>query len=297
MEHNPRVDLVLPYNLESLEMLRHVRFDLALSLDKTFRATAVANSVQAPLKYGFGLSHYGTVYPLNEEAEYAFELGISDELKFKRNEKTYQEIIFELVKLPYKGEEYCVGLSEEDETFAAGFLAKNGLSDDEVLIGLNIGGGEAFAHKMWSPERCIEFVRLVRDKAGRKVMLFGAARESDAMREVHEACSSATIHSGCDNTLRQFMALLGRCDVVVTGDTLGMHLTIAQKRPVVVLFGPTCHQEIELYGRGEKIVSSIACSPCYRATCDKEPTCMDLIEPASVLEAVMRRLPSLNSQV
>ena len=41
-------------------------------------------------------------------------------------------------------------------------------------------------------------------------------------------------------------------DVVVCSDTLGMHLAIALKKKIVVLFGPTCPQEIDLYGRGVK---------------------------------------------
>ncbi len=94
-----------------------------------------------------------------------------------------------------------------------------------------------------------------------------------------------------DNSIRQFQALIGRCDLIVSGDSLGMHLAIAEKRPVVVLFGPTCPQEIELYGRGEKIVSPLACAPCYRAECDRGPTCMQAIEPETVVAAVKRWLP------
>jgi len=78
--------------------------------------------------------------------------------------------------------------------------------------------------------------------------------------------------------------------VVVTGDSLGMHLAIAEKRPVVALFGPTCPQEIELYGRGEVITATSHCAPCYRADCSRNPTCMQAIEPGPVVAAVKRWL-------
>ena len=64
--------------------------------------------------------------------------------------------------------------------------------------------------------------------------------------------------------MRHFAALLGHCDVVVTGDTLAMHLALALGRRTVVLFGPTSAAEIELYGLGEKVVPDMACLSCYK---------------------------------
>jgi heptosyltransferase-2 len=58
----------------------------------------------------------------------------------------------------------------------------------------------------------------------------------------------------------------------------------------VVLFGSTCPQEIELYGRGEKIVTPAECHPCYLRSCDVSPSCQELIPPERVLDAVRRVL-------
>ena len=69
---NPLINVLLPYRPKSLEPLRAQRFDSVFSLDKTPRATAVAAWANAPEKLGFGLSEFGTVYPLNPESEYAF---------------------------------------------------------------------------------------------------------------------------------------------------------------------------------------------------------------------------------
>jgi len=69
-----------------------------------------------------------------------------------------------------------------------------------------------------------------------------------------------------------------------------MHLAIAEKRPVVALFGPTCAQEIELYGRGEVITAASHCGPCYRPECARNPSCMQVIGPGPVVAAVKRWL-------
>jgi heptosyltransferase-2 len=78
---------------------------------------------------------------------------------------------------------------------------------------------------------------------------------------------------------------------VVTGDTTAMHLAIGLKKKVIALFGPTCAQEIELYDRGEKVVSSIHCAPCYRRKCEVSPNCMEAITAEEVMKKIKGLLP------
>jgi heptosyltransferase-2 len=78
--------------------------------------------------------------------------------------------------------------------------------------------------------------------------------------------------------------------VVVTGDTLAMHLSLALGRRTVVLFGPTSASEIELYGLGEKVVPDMTCLSCYKTSCDFIPNCMDLISTGMVEQALVRQL-------
>jgi len=76
--------------------------------------------------------------------------------------------------------------------------------------------------------------------------------------------------------------------VVVTGDTLAMHLAVALGKKAVVLFGPTSHTEIELYNRGEKIYSDMDCLVCYRQRCDKSPDCMEKIAADRVFKTIKK---------
>jgi ADP-heptose:LPS heptosyltransferase len=300
LRDNPHIDVVLPYDAASLERLRVERFDLCLSLDKTARACAVGEGVKAREKRGFGLSEYGTVYPLDKNAEYAFELGLSDELKFRRNARTYQDVIFEVAGLKFKGEDYCITLNNTHKDFARQFARRVGIRRGETVIGLNLGGGGMFAHKMWDAGRSGEYLRLVRRTMRETwVLLFGADREREKMRQLMDLGLERVASTGTANSLKEFQALLGLCSAVVTGDSLGMHLALAEKKPVLVLFGPTCAQEIELYGRGEKIVSPADCGPCYRAQCDRKDNCMNAISAERVLaalKAILRQRPKAKSK-
>ena len=76
------------------------------------------------------------------------------------------------------------------------------------------------------------------------------------------------------HSIKIFAAIVKTCDLVVTGDTTAMHIAIAVKTPVVAYFASTCAAEIELYGRGRKVVSSISCAPCYKKICPIDEQCM-----------------------
>ena len=160
---------------------------------------------------------------------------------------------------------------------------------DARLVGLNSGAGGRWAYKQWTLAHQRTFLRLVHAR-GYGVLLLGGPEE----KERHDAllADAAGLHvfdGGTGNSYTGFAALVDLCDAIVTGDTFALHVACARKKPVVALFGPTSSAEIELYGRGEKIVpEGLACLCCYLPICDKVPHCQALIEPARVVDAALR---------
>ena len=285
------IDVLLPYSLASVVRLLSERFDILICLDKEPRAAALASRVQAAEKFGFGWSQDGVVAPLNELANYAYRLGYDDDLKFQRNQKSYQEIIFEACGLDYQpGAEYVLTLPDGAMANAERTLEEFGVGSDDVLVGLNTGAGEVFATKVWPERHFVELARMLRERRGVVPLLLGGPLEVERNRRIAEGSGGAAIDAGCGYSLTDFAALVACCDVVVSADTLAMHLAIAAKRPVVVVMGPTCPAEIELYGRGTKIVSDAPCAPCYRKTCDKGHICMEGISAEEVFRAVAEQL-------
>src|SRR3989304_8816942 len=118
-----------------------------ICLDKEMRATALAMRVDAKKKQGFGLSQYGTVFPLNKESSYAFRLGIDDVLKFRKNKKSYQEIVFEAAGLKYNKEEYILNVSPSSNEYAKSLFDKIDTKDSNRVIGIGPGAGSVFANK------------------------------------------------------------------------------------------------------------------------------------------------------
>ncbi len=286
LKNNPYIDRLLTFDLASLLPLEVETFDLVIGLEKEPRGAAIVSLVTAKEKRGFALGPEGNPFPLNQASEYAFFLGLSDELKFYQNRKTYPELIFEIAQIDYQKDEYLFFLSPEDAAFAQKFARKAGLKKGDRVIGLNTGAGGVFANKAWTEERYLELIRKLKKQPKTKVLLLGGPAEIERNRRILRNAGGAVIDAGCKNTLGQFAALIDLCDLVVTGDTTAMHLAIGLKKKVLALFGPTCAQEIELYGRGEKVISSLSCAPCYRRKCETSPTCMEAITAEEVMDKI-----------
>lgn len=287
LDRNPLIDRLYPFDLESSLSLLAQKYDILISLDKEPGPLALAAGIPAARKFGFGLNERGNLTIFNPASDYAFRLGVDDELKFFRNRKTYQEIIHEVAELPYARDEYVLVLPEDAGEKAARFFQRRRIPRGKPVIGLNTGAGAKFATKQWPLENYVRLAGLLTRKLGASVCLLGGPRERNFNRAVARRVRSAVYDTGADNSLPQFAGFLSRMDAIVASDTLGLHLAIALKRKVVALFGPTCPQEIDLYGRGVKLFAGADCAPCYKAACP-DVRCMKAITPAQVFEELKR---------
>jgi heptosyltransferase-2 len=57
------------------------------------------------------------------------------------------------------------------------------------------------------------------------------------------------------DNLQDYVNWINSCEVLVTNDSLGLHLAIALGRKFVALFGPTLEHEVYSYGLGSKIIA------------------------------------------
>lgn len=293
---NPLIDRLLLHNLESVLRLQVEEFSLLICLDKEARATALAMTTQAGDKRGFGLSPQGNVVTLNPESSYALALGLSDELKFRLNRKSYQQIIFEAVGLPYRRQEYALALTPGSVAYGQEVMARGGVSPDDIVVGLCVGAGKRFANKAWTEEGFSGIARRLAEESNTRVVLLGGKLEESKVHSIRARVGEHVFDPGCNYSLGQFAGIVNCCDVVVSGDTVCMHIGIGLKKLVLAIFGPTCPQEVELYGRGAKVVSPIPCAPCYRQECEKEETCMSVISPEMVMEELLQLLERARSE-
>lgn len=277
------IDEVVPYSDTAVNVLLARAFDALYCLDKEPRAIALAARATAKTKKGFTMTPHGTLGIVDDDATYALRLGLDDPLKFLVNARTYQDIIFEVCGLKFADEPIRVGIGEDDRVEAACRLAALG---DGPFVGVNTGAGRVFATKRLPEEQTADLVRRIASELGATPVLLGGPDETERNARIL-AEAGVGVDAGTGHPIRRFAAIVSRMAALVCADTLAMHLAVAAGVPVVAIFGPTCHQEVHLYGRGEKIVSAPWCSPCYKSECDHH-TCMREIRTDDIMAALER---------
>ena len=287
--NNPTIDELLCFDAASLTQLSAQSFKWIICLDKEPRAAALASILEADKKTGFGWDLKGYLIPLDKKSGYLYDLGLSDQLKFLINRKSYQQLVIETAGLKYIHQKYQYIPTAEEILWAGDYLSRLIKNKHQLpLIGLNTGVGRAFPTKAWADENYTRLAKMIKKEKIGQTVLLGGPDERTLVKKIAKQVPG-TIVIPADLDIRQFAALISLLEVLVSADSLAMHLGIALERKVIALFGPTCQQEIDLYGRGEKLSAGIECSPCYRQSC-QDIKCMAGISPGTVLAAVKRNL-------
>ena len=176
-------------------------------------------------------------------------------------------------------------MSEADRRFGRGFFEKLGL-DPARTVGLNTGAGPVFANKAWLPERFAALADWLHAELGLSPLLLGGPAERELNQRIAGFCQGPVANSMGRHNLSQFEAVVGMLRLMVTSDSLAMHLALAQEVPAVVLFGSTCPQEIQLTAPGRLLRADLDCQPCYRKDCERRPTCMEALPLDRIKQAV-----------
>lgn len=291
--NNPLIDKI--YTLD--EDLSDEKFDLVLSLDEEKEAGQIATDLKKDKLIGVCIEDEKIVYTDNSSDWFGMGLfrpeskgGIEEANRLKKsNKKTFQEIMGKIVGVNYGNEKPMLVLSENDLKFGKEFVKNHGINDNEIVIGLNTGAGKRWKLKKWSVDKTVELADLLNNELNAKVILLGGEQERERNKKIIRLSKGDIIDSGTENTLREFISIINRCTLIVSSDTLALHIGTALNKKVIVLIGPTSAAEIELFGSGEKICGNIDCLCCYKKKCDKEDSCMEKISVEIVYDAIKRQ--------
>ena len=292
---NPHVHRVETVEAEAWISLATEQYDLVINLDSSPVSARLATMANAERKFGFGYDPRGFVFPFNKEAREWFEMGLFDDRKLQ-NEKTYQTIAHEICQLDPVEQRLHLYLNDDEREWAKQQRESWGGHHRQPVIGLNTGASDRWPHKKWTLEGYVELINglypYLQEKHGVEplIVLLGGESERERNKEIVARTHGRSVDARTDRELRRFFALLELCDLVVTGDTLGMHAACALDKFVVAIFGPTSITEIDLYGRGVKLVSDAPCVGSYLSDCDVTPTCMERISSEQVQRAVLQLL-------
>ena len=140
--------------------------------------------------------------------------------------------------------------------------------------------------KRWIPER---FARVADALAGHydaHIVIIGGPGEVAMGQAVEKAMATTPLNLVGKTSLRQLMAILARCDLLVTNDSGPMHVAAALGTAVAAIFGPTDPTTTSPFSPSSRLVrKAVDCSPCLLRDCPSDHRCMSEIAVEDVLEA------------
>ncbi|HCY18562.1 MAG: hypothetical protein A2X87_00695 [Deltaproteobacteria bacterium GWC2_42_51] len=285
-ESNPHISGIIPYYggykrfLRTIKEFRKFKFDIVLILH--------GNEPQAtPMAY---LSGARFIVKLPNTSSYKFllsnrepqikwgDLGHGIEQRLK---------VASLIGCGNLNKRMVLPLRQDDKKSVVQFLRKEGIGDNELLIGFQAGASTV--SRMWFPERFIELgKRLISEYTNIKILITGSPDERDYCNKIAHGIGDKVIVSAGKLPLKQIPALVERLKVLITGDTGIMHTAIAVGTSVVALYavadwritGP--HYDLEKHRVIQKWKT---CDSCISKKCEYQK-CMENISVDEVYNAV-----------
>lgn len=295
LDNNPYLDEVFVWEPETWLVLENMKFDVIMNVDKSRRSASLTMKLNAKKKLGYGMNEHGQIIPLSESASYDYKLGLDDELKFKLNRKTRQEILCEMFELEYKRDEYVLFLTDEEINFSREYKSKVGIKESELVVGFNTGCSPLYPNKKMTIEQHVELIRRLSRYDGIKLVLLGGPEDTQRNEEIYnrsikiDGVAGKLINTPTNEGIRRGICYENICDIVITGDSYGMHLAIALKKFVIAWFGLSSWVEIDLYDRGVKLIpEGLECAPCWKKVCPYNLECIKMIDLDKIEETVVR---------
>ena len=289
LDRNQLLDRVFLWEPESWLILEQLEFDVLLNVDKSQRSCALAMKIKSKEKLGFGLDKKGVIVPLNREAHENYRLGLDDHLKFRVNQKTVSRLQCEQFKLKYLRDEYALSLSPEEVAFCRQYNQEMGIAAGDMVVGFNTGCSELYPNKKMTIDQHVALIDRMAEIPGIKLVLVGGPEDTQRNAEISRRVGGKVIDTPSTEGVRRGICYVNICDLVISGDSFGMHLAIGLKKHVIVWFGVSCWTEIDLYDRGVKLIpAGLECSPCWKRTCPYNLECIQMIDLKAILAEVNR---------
>lgn len=291
--NNPLIDKVWVWDDENRMILKQMHFDYLFNADKSNYACAFANEINANHKLGFLLNENGKIIPANKSAFYNYLLGNDDKLKFRINQRSGIDIIHETFELDYQKDHYQFFFTEEENEFINSYKKQINFDQNKTYVGFNTGCSNLFPNKKMTIEQHIYIITKLSENKNLKFLLLGGKEDTERNYQIYSSLpdniQKEVINTPTTLGLRRGACFMDLADLVITGDSFGMHLAIALKKFVIAWFGLSCWTEIELYDRGIKLYQeNLQCSPCWKKVCPYNLECIEMIDLEKIISETIQ---------
>jgi len=297
--HHPAVSRQIIYKPDSehrgaggfrrlVEELRAEHFDAAILLQNAFQAAWMARRARIPVRIGYARD--GRSLLLTDALEPPSPAAYGHQVYY------YLQLLFRagVIPKPEPVKRVKIYLSPEETTWGVKKLDILGLSGPRLLVGMCPGASFGPA-KRWMPERFAELADRLIGALNADVLIFGSRAERPLAEEIARAMQHTPVVVAGETSLREFLALLAQCHLVVTNDSGPMHLAAAVGVPLVAIFGSTDERATGPVGTNVRLLSHhVPCSPCGLRACPIDFSCLRGISVEEVFQATLELVKQWN---
>jgi len=278
-DHHPAVDRQIVYDAAGehggpsgfrklVGAIHEEKFDVAVLFQNALQAAWMAWRAGIPRRIGYARDGRS---PLLTEA-----VQVPTPQAYGHQVYYYLQLLFRagLIDKPGTVREVRLAIEPSERAWAARHLESLGLRGPRFLVGLNPGASFGPA-KRWLPEYFADLADRLIGALHADAVLFGSAEERPLAEEIARAMDHTPTIAAGDTTLREFMALLSRCRLIISNDSGPMHVAAALGLPVVAVFGSTDERATGPISPRARIVKRrVPCSPCGLRECPIDFRCM-----------------------
>lgn len=290
LDQNPHVDELFTFQPRSgwihscyrpdiLESLQRMHYDLGVLLTNTFSSAWWFWSGNVKNRIGY--------------AKHGRSLLLNYPLTFPKDPTLHQVNIYKQLLIPLgipvSKTAPALYVTQERVEAARALLMQCGWDGKTPLIGVNPGAAYGSA-KCWLPERFRELTQKLLDQTEVSIVYFGDLNVETLVQEIVHHMPSRVINLAGKSSLKELVALIACCKILLTNDSGPMHIAAAVGTFPLALFGSTNPAQTGPYGIGEVIYEHAACSPCYLRRCPIDFRCMKAITVENVLSHILQLL-------
>jgi heptosyltransferase-2 len=256
---NKMIDRIIVWDEFVPFQLMREKFDVLINLEKIAGLCAISDMIDAWVKYGFRFESINGSYSAYERG-LSFIKYIEEKEKNRKFVDYWEKVLIEMLGVEWKGQECILGYKPK--------------SQERFDIGLNFNVGSKWPTKAM-PKYMWEILADMLKSEGYSISW------QEGLKDLYE-----------------YMDWINSCRLLISQDSLGVHIAISLKKNIVGLFGPTDPLEIH-YDKITSIYSEIKCDnmPCYKPGCQSGLNCMSMVDLNKVVRAVKKRLSAPSVEV
>lgn len=275
----------LSSKLAFIKDLRRRRFDKVYVLKRSLSSAIIARLTGAPQRVGFDTEARGFL--------------LTKRVPYRHDQHEVQNFLDVLRAdgVPVIDDYLEAWLTDDEKAFAVDYLRSAGVSASDTVIALH--PFTANPPRAWHHENFIELANRLQMLYDAKILIFGGKRDVPLAEMLREGINPEPVMAVGTTTLRQSMALLGRCNMLVCNDSGIMHLAAAMRVPLVALFGPQSPVKFGPWGKScRAIYRAFPCSPCKQKFFEEckpsvrmKPACIEDITIDEVVREIKNFMP------